>query len=328
MTRSSGRSILRKPVLRARRTDRIAVASPDDFVCGKASRFEPQCGTLFPYCIDVLRGRTVYVEGPAPGDVLAAPFYYLHLRRTARTVVTAPIGYGPLCGTSDPRPPIFLFSPGRCGSTLLSRLFSAAGIAGVSEPDFYTQLASPIWSGVARPLREPFRRAMWDMTADLVAVAGDVPVVKLRAECCRAPDLFLQSGRQRTLMMFRRFEDWARSTAQVFGAGPHKSVRKYMRALSCLAHLRQHSNCHVIHYENLLSHPGETCGELGNFLGRRIDAADLDRAGAHNSQSGTPLEAPPPRPGWEAKFDAAMRLWQSRRFVRVRDHLGVANVWS
>ena len=38
--------------------------------------------------------------------------------------------------------PILLFSPGRCGSTLLSQLLFDGGISNVSEPDFYTQLTS------------------------------------------------------------------------------------------------------------------------------------------------------------------------------------------
>ena len=240
-------------------------------------------------------------------------------------IVTVPLEHGALYGQSG-SPPVFLFSPGRCGSTLLSRLFNEAGIASVSEPDFFTQLATPFWSGPARIVREPFRRAMWAMTSDLCATIGNIPVVKLRAECCAAPELFLREHRQRTLVMFRRFEDWARSTAQVFGAGPAKAVRKYMRALGCYGYLRRHSDCFAVRYEQLVSDPEQACRALGGFLGRRIDPSALSRASARNAQSGTPLESRR-RPGWEARFDGAMRLWNSARFVRARDLLGLPEVW-
>jgi hypothetical protein len=322
------RSVLRKQVLRARRTDRISIASPSDFVCGGASPFGAARATLFPYCIDVFRARSIYVDGVERAAVRAAPFYYLHLRRHAQNIVTVPIERGSLFGATATPEPIFLFSPGRCGSTLLNRLMFEAGISSVSEPDFYTQFAALFWSGGVQPLRELFRRAMWNMTSDLIVAIGGVPVVKLRAECCAAPELFLKSDRQRTLVMFRRFEDWARSTAQIFGAGPRKAVHKYMRALSCLAYLQRRSKCLAVSYESLLSDPEAVCAELGAFLGHRIDAAALAHARAQNSQFGSPLEAPKTRPGWEAKFDAAMGLWQSCHFARARDYLGVANVWD
>ena len=320
------RRVFQRDVVRARRTDKISIASPRDFGCGKALALHEQPQHVLPYCIDFLQARAIYVDVPHPPAVQAAPFYYLHLRRQARTIVSVPLEQTCMRGTSC-APPVFLFSPGRCGSTLLSRLFHEAGVASVSEPDFYTQLATPFWSGPARSLRGPFRRAMWSMTSDLCAALGQNPVVKLRAECCAAPDLFLRTGRQRTLVMFRRFEDWVRSTAQVFGAGPTKAVRKYMRALACYGILRNHSDCLAVQYEQLTSEPEKACAALGGFLGRVIEPAALARAAAHNAQAGTPLESRR-RPGWEARFDGAMQLWNSPRMVRARDLLGLPDVWN
>ena len=168
--------------------------------------------------------------------------------------------------TAAAEQPVFLFSPGRCGSTLLSRVLFETGIPSVSEPDFYTQMASWFWSRPFNPLAARYRRAMWTMSADLSAALGAVPVVKLRAECARAPELLVRQPAARTIVLFRRFESWSRSTTRVFGNGPGKTVRKYMNALCCYAWLTRHSRCLLVRYEDWLSDPRVAARAVGDFL--------------------------------------------------------------
>jgi hypothetical protein len=202
-----------------------------------------------------------------------------------------------------------------------------AGIPSVSEPDFYTQMASHFWSSHFNPARAPFVDAMWNLSSDLSAALGGVPVVKLRAECAKTPELFIRSPAARTLVMFRRFETWARSTARVFGAGPGKTVRKYLTALRCYAALRNRSHCHVLRYEDWLSDPAKAADGLGRFLGAPVPPAAVSRARRADSQGGTPLEARS-RVAWQAKFDGALRLWYSPRLVTARQRLEIPNVWD
>jgi hypothetical protein len=315
------RAVIQVPVIQSRRTDRIAIAQANDFVRGKASPSRGGAADAVPYCFDFLRARTIYVRGVNVRALQEAPFYYLYLRRNARSILSVPLEHGPLSGAAG-GDPVFLFSPGRCGSTLLSRILFHAGIAAVSEPDFYTQMSTAFWSSRLNPLRAPFAGAMWAMTADLCAVLGASPVVKLRAESCRAPDLFLRDRHAHTLVMLRPFEDWARSTARVFVPGPGKAVRKYMRALCSFAYLRANSRCHMVRYEGLMSDPEAECAALGAFLGSPIAMDAVRRAMAADAQNDTPLEQRS-LPGWEAKFDAAMRLWRSPRLVTARARLGL-----
>lgn len=324
------RSILELAVVRTRRTDRISIAEPGDFVCRPAAAAPEIGGAALPYCLDFVRGRAIYVAGVEVAALEAAPFYYLHLRRTARRLLAVPIEHGSLNAAPAYADPVFVFSPGRCGSTLLSGILAHAGVRGVSEPDFYTQMSSLFWSYPRNPLREPFRRAMWAMTQDLAAALGGAPVVKLRAESCRAPELFVRSPQARAIVLVRGFEGWARSTARIFGAGPGKSVRKYMRALSCFAYLRRNAVCHLLRYEDLVADPETTCAALSRFLGVDVAPEAAASAAAHNSQQGTPLEPERHRQaaGWEAKFDAAMRLWRSPRLVDARARLDIPNVWE
>lgn len=326
---TASRTIFSASVREARRTARIAISTPGDFVLGaklERTRAEAARETLLPYCLDFIGRRALYVGGVDVAGAQAAPFYYLYLRRQAKTVLSVPWEAGSLCRQSE-RAPIFLFSPGRCGSTLLSRILSAAGLANVSEPDFYTQATTALVASRFNPFRETIRKAIGDMGADLTATldAAHSPVVKLRAESCRAPDLLVQPQERRTIFMTRGFESWARSNGRAFRNGAKKSVGKYLRAKTCQAWLKQHSDCHVLRYEDLQADAAGTMRALGQFLGTEISPDAVNRTMTEDSQAGTPLAqgARPVLPDWERRFDETMALWNSDRVRRERDRHGV-----
>ena len=329
MCMSRPRQLVSAPILTARHTERISISAPGDFVTGRAVGLEQPPGeTWLPYCLDVLRRRSLYVGGVDAKGAQDAPFYYLYLRGQARTVLSVPWERGPLAAGVSRRP-VFLFSPGRCGSTLLSRILSAAGAANVSEPDFYTQATSALSVSALNPLRGAMRAAVAALGTDLAEALDPVqsPVVKLRAESCRAPELLLQTAERRTVFMSRGFESWARSNGRAFRNGAHKAVAKYLRALRCHAWLKQNSDCHLLRYEDLLAAPLATMDALAQFLGRDIAAEAVASTMKEDSQRGTPLSrgARADQPGWERRLDETMALWNSARLKRARDRLGMAD---
>ncbi len=284
------RSITTAAIRTARRTERIAISTPGDFRTLARRPFEPaDAEGLLPYCLDLLRHRSVYVGGVDPKGAQSAPFYYLYLRRNATRVVSVPWERGAL---SPGRAPIFLFSPGRCGSTLLSRLLSQAQIANVSEPDFYTQATTALAAAPLNPFRGRIADAAAAMGADLAAALDpkQPPVVKLRAESCRAPELLVAKSERRTIFMTRGFEAWARSNGRAFRNGASKSVRKYLTAMSGYAWLKRNGDCHLIHYERLLADPLAEAASLAAFLGRAIPAPAVSSTMKEDSQDGTPLQ--------------------------------------
>jgi hypothetical protein len=312
----------------ARHTERISISTPGDFALEPREALTRGAAApqdLLPYCLDFLNRRAIYVGGVDSAGAQTAPFYYLHLRRTARRVVSVPWETLPLVHDAA-RAPIFLFSPGRCGSTLLSRILSAAGTANVSEPDFYTQATSALCASSFNPFRATIGKAVAGMGADLAAALSpdQSPVVKLRAESCRAPDLLVQPRERRTIFLTRDFESWARSNGRAFRNGASKSVGKYLSAMKGYAWLRQSSDCHLMRYEDLQADPLGTMAALGRFLGRGIDPSAVAATMKEDSQEGTPLRqgARPDRPGWEKRFDATMALWNSARVRRARARLG------
>ncbi|GAA0543599.1 hypothetical protein FHS83_000403 [Rhizomicrobium palustre] len=270
--------------------------------------------------------RALYVRSDDVEAVKAAPFYYLHLRRTAGRIVSVPLEHGPLLPAAKKyADPVFLFSPGRVGSTLIARVLAEAGVPSVSEPDFYSQLVHPLLR--RNPLARPFRAAMWNLSGDLSAALGASPVIKLRAECARAPELFVRNPKAKTIVLFRGFEAWARSTAQVFGAGPEKAVRKYLTALKCYETLCQTSDCHLMRFEDWVSAPSEAAAALAAFLNRPLAPEAVRRALSQHSQEGTPLLGRR-QPGWEGKWQAALALWRSKRVERARGVLQIPVVWD
>ena len=308
------RSVLRRVVRQARNTQRISIASPSDFV---TARGVGVVGVALPYCLDMARRRAIYICNADVTAAQSASFYYLHLRQTAQHILSVPFERLPLSPSSPQSDPVFLFSPGRVGSTLVSRVLAEAGIASVSEPDFYTQVARPFWQSPLNPFRRSIEAAMWNLSDDLCAGLGAAPVVKLRAECAAYPELFLRRPKSKTIVLLRDFESWSRSTAQVFGAGPRKAVRKYLAALRCYETLCQRGDCHLMRYEDWVNDPNAAALALGRFLGVAIPAEAVQRAFASHSQAGTPL-ARRQKPGWEEKWQRALALWHSPRLVSAR----------
>jgi hypothetical protein len=326
------RQILRATIRAARRTDRISIASPDDFALGASRRIgrdEASDLRLLPYCLDVVRRRSLYVGGVEITAAQGAPFYYLHLRRRARLVVSIPWERGAL-SQSGTRAPVLLFSPGRCGSTLLSRILLEANIAGVSEPDFYTQATTRWASSAFNPLRGAMQSAVRTMGGDLCSAfpaAGPV-VAKLRAECCRAPQLVIDPRERRVLFMTRGFEAWARSTGRTFRNPPAKMIGKYLTALSCYDYLRRNSDCHLLRYEDFLADPLVACRSLGVFLGCEISATAIAEAMKKDSQEGTPMAqgSRDETPASERRLAQTLALWNSDKVKRMRGRLDAAGV--
>ena len=318
-------------IVARRRGERISIASPSDF---SLASFKVLDGTaaaalsLLPYCLDFVRRRSVYVAGVDVRAAEEAPFYYLHLRRNAKIAVTFP--WESLAVEANAkRVPVFLFSPGRCGSTLLSQILVQAQIANVSEPDFYTQATTQWAASAFNPLRNAMREAVSKMGSDLCsALSRSAPVVaKLRAESCRAPELLIDPGERRTLFMIRRFESWARSTEYAFRNGPRKAVGKYLRALACLDFLRKNTDCHLIRYEDLTTDPGATCKSLGHFLQSEIAPSAVAHAMKKDSQTDTPLAQG--RRGEtsdsEDRLEKTLALWNSDKVKRMRGRLDAAS---
>lgn len=96
------------------------------------------------YCLDIPGNRALFVELPADADLAGAPFVYGAQFSGAIRAATVPLEALPELA-AETKPPAnlsLILSTGRCGSTLVSRIFARIpGVWSLSEPDWFTNIA-------------------------------------------------------------------------------------------------------------------------------------------------------------------------------------------
>lgn len=124
----------------------LTVATVDDFRLGAPSEADASVG-LGPgwslYCLELEEPRSaVFVRTDEPLD-LQGTFIYTQQRDRALEALVVPLDEFLALAEEVPAPAdlAFLFSTGRCGSTLASRIIARLpGVACLSEPDVYSNL--------------------------------------------------------------------------------------------------------------------------------------------------------------------------------------------
>jgi len=117
------------------------------------------------YCMDIPSKQALFVELPPGTDLSEAAFAYSHQFTAARRAALMP--FDQFIETSDTITPparlAFLFSTGRCGSTLASRIFARVPeVWSLSEPDYLTNLAVARLTLAADEITELIRAAtLW-----------------------------------------------------------------------------------------------------------------------------------------------------------------------
>ncbi len=317
-----GRSILKADVVREIR----ALPAPNDYLLtlGSTERLPGRFSSdtpLFPCSFDIARARTAYVPDLNFEKLRKEPFSYPYAAREAKTVLFVPWEMGQYNRPRATTDPLYVFSPGRCGSTLLHKILSAANVCTVSEPLVHIAVLSEVYRRhrVVRPLLNFATRTY---ARDLVNAFGQgcVLVVKLQADACWAmPPLLERSRERRTIFMTRRFEEFARSFCENFGATPEDLVKRYRQSLRCYAYLLKNTDCHLVRYEALIERPGSTMERLAEFLGHDIPSDAIDAAMSVHSQAGTPMERATEegRERWRACRDETLRYWQASGMAEV-----------
>jgi len=181
----------------ARTTHPTSLSQPADFTLGPGRPVAlPRVfdADASPYCFDLPNRLLLCVSTP---DIAGSTFFYQAQRRQARTVIKVAVDELPDGNAS----PTLIFSIGRCGSTLLFRAFEAAGVAIVSEPDYFTQAA-------LAGAHDRFLQTALGRATHLLPYAA----IKLRLECNAAPLLIAGAFRApKIIFILRDPVDWASS---------------------------------------------------------------------------------------------------------------------
>jgi len=268
--------------------------APDDFELSlRATSDHPTLPpTALAYCADMVRERVLFTCH-TPADLpamLACPFLFDGQLRFAGSVLSVPcerldeLGLVPAAAE-----PVFIFSAGRAGSTLLAHLLRAAGLPCASEPDMLTQLAF-LSEEENRPMPPGMAMGMAGICiATLGRLLGRGVFLKLRSQCNLNPLMLLgAAGSGRVVFILRRADPWALSRHRAFNEGPDhvaKTLREAMDAFDVIT--RAGIPCELIWFEDMVRDPYAALRICAPHV--RPQAAPIEAVMARDSQAGTQL---------------------------------------
>lgn len=213
---------------------------------------------LIPYCFDFSAQESVYCVDIDPLAAQQAVFHYEYLRGHVRQIITVPWENDRRSGLHMSPPPIFLFSPGRCGSTLLNNMVEAVAAWGISEPDFLTQAIvecarrqqSNFQSDVVMDMMQ---RLLLDLTKPYVRAKNRPVIIKMRSQANVFPGAIYPTTqyKYKSIFLIRHFVPWAISMVRTFDISLHHLVPKYIEALQCYKFLQSNTECLLFRYEDL-----------------------------------------------------------------------------
>jgi hypothetical protein len=177
------------------------------------------------YCLDPRAEQALFVDCPDPAALYAQPFLYQAQYEQATRLLAVPFAelHALAAQARVPANRIsFLFSVGRCGSTLLSRtLAQQPRLHSLSEPDVYWQLLS-LSRKQGLPEAE-LRQLLKSCTLLLCAAShargeADAWILKQRSEVTEILDQVHRALPESPLVyLYRGGRGWARSAARAYG---------------------------------------------------------------------------------------------------------------
>lgn len=204
-------------------------ANLSDFVLGPPQAVPAQTVIDQPdwslYGLDKDAGVAVFVELATGTDLAKSPFVYADQQKLARRVLTVP--FAALDSLADMVPAakqvIFIFSIGRCGSTLIADALNAVpNVWSLSEPDAYSTLIMQHYYSKNR-LDFPPKQTIGLIRACTrllyrppVANPDGIFAVKLKSQSLFQADLFHQALPEATcVFLYRDALSWSNSVYQM-----------------------------------------------------------------------------------------------------------------
>lgn len=206
----------------------FGIAAVDDFKLEEKGFVDAQeileNPNILLYCLEPESQQAIFVETPEAADILAAPFYYI--RQYERAIQVLKVSYETLERLADQvilddQRMIFIYSMGRCGTTLTSSAFSQAeDVVSLSEPDVFSQLVQMLdFSGSYDAEVGALTRACLLLTCkDWVDGQQPVWVLKFRSFVVEIADLiYTHFPQAKSLFLYRNADAWWKSSARAFG---------------------------------------------------------------------------------------------------------------
>jgi hypothetical protein len=221
-------SATRYPILGRSKDHDFSISNLNDFALGNGEAFDSRrlpfdrCVSL--YTLDLERSVACFVELPASADLETSPFFFLTQFREASHLIAIPLDeFEKLAAGIDVNDSrlVLIQSVGRCGSTLVSRVFeSIESVRSLSEPDAFTVLVG--WRGSGLVPESDIKRIA-DSCVRIFCrplAASDNPsyfALKFRSQCMEIDDLLAEAfPAARHLHLTREPVSWLDSFYRAF----------------------------------------------------------------------------------------------------------------
>ena len=254
----------------------LKIVGPDDFLRKSCQVFQREMTSspqLIPYCLDFSSQESIYCLGLDPKYAQQAVFHYEYLREHVKKIVTIPWERDQRSVQCLKNNPVFLLSPGRCGSTLLNKMMEKINVWGISEPDFLTQAILEC----ARMRRSNFdtssildqiNKLTHDLLSPYQAVNNYPIIITMRSQANVYPECLYSDieTKPKYIFLIRQFIPWAISMARTFGHTPDAIYGSYNTALKFYKYLKKNTDCLLLRYEDLNENNQIPLEKLSIFL--------------------------------------------------------------
>jgi hypothetical protein len=218
-------------ILGRKRTDRTQMVGLDDFHLREVQVREDLCASVAenrhvtPYCLDHENRRMIFAETPPEIEPSAGPFYYQAQYEAATRLIAIPYDrVAEVAAQAHGRTAdlVFIFSVGRCGSTLMSKMLGRLDDTySLSEPDIFTAINYQHGQGHLTDSEAIELLASAVRLVNRPPTPRDRLVIKFRAQCIGIADLIYRRHPAASfIFMYRNALDCIDSYVRVFGAVP------------------------------------------------------------------------------------------------------------
>gem|GEM_PF-1489455 len=199
------------------------------------SRILPYLG--LPFCLE---DNVLYSTLSNPG-IIDRPFLYMAQREQASFLIQQSFDNLTI-DNIDQEQLIFVFSMGRCGSTLISNLLRHCGVKSVAECDAFMKADND----------EAILKIISQFTS-LAPYEGSTIAFKFRGATCRHIELYLRLfPRAHFLFAYRSPATWAKSNSAKFRWNAMRMHANYLAAHHCMAQIRAaHVSKAFLYYDNV-----------------------------------------------------------------------------
>ena len=271
----------------------FSTAQPGNFILGESSVLEQFHGVGYsPYGFDF--SNKVFYLTQNDKHIEDSPFMYQAQFANASGIVTLPLSMaGDVYGSYvDSLQPTFIFSTGRCGSTLLSKLTKSLGKVNISEPDIFTSLVASRKKIKPHEMDRVLFYTVRALETFFDVSSSNQLVIKLRANCNR---LFSEVHRNfpsaRYVFISREIYPWSKSFIRAFNWSNEQLFNTLVGFIDALVYCKQNNvEIHHISYETLVANPGETLKLLTAENDGLLDEQFVELIMSKHSQVGTGLE--------------------------------------